>query len=128
MPPAAIQDTSAESILAGIEARLPISLADLKSKADNFTLLLNSDSAASCLKLGKAFVEHPDMLIGPGLAVNVLHPGCLMHQTAIVASTPLKWMRIVNNLFAASCFFSKAANLARAKAAVKPAKVAKNQI
>ena len=57
MPPALVENTRAESLLGGVINRLPLSLERIKSIGDVFTLVVNSDSGPSCLKLGRELAK-----------------------------------------------------------------------
>ena len=70
IPPAGLASTSAATILEALRQRLPISLHALMKSADKFLLILNTDSAKSCLKLG----AHLQTL------VPTLPAACRLHQ------------------------------------------------
>lgn len=101
MPPLVLEDQTTESILAAIQLRFPVILADLVAKAKDFTIVVNSDSASACLRLSKIITQRPSLVVG-NRVVHVLHPGCLMHQAALVCGEPLRWLKIVNNMFRAA--------------------------
>ena len=52
MPPAMVESTSAHHLFAALTSRPPFALVQLQSTAQTTVLLLNVDSAGSCLKLG----------------------------------------------------------------------------
>ena len=55
--PAATQHTGAEYMLGALMKRLPTPLAELAAKFNKFTIVLNTDSAASCLRLRRRLQE-----------------------------------------------------------------------
>ena len=73
VPPVALESTSAENLKAGLLRHLPFSLSGLRQGADQFALIVNSDSAASCLRLGRHLAELVPTLPSPCL----MHQGCL---------------------------------------------------
>ena len=55
IPPTVATSTAAAHLYAAVLQRMPFTLDSLREKADNCVVLLNTDSAQSCLKLGLAF-------------------------------------------------------------------------
>ena len=111
LPPACLVDQTAECVMSLIKDRFPVDMGDLAAKANTFVITINSDSAPACLKVGTSIAELPNLLgIRTSRAQLVLHPGCLMHQTAMVAAAPLKYMRIPNNMFAAANWLRRGKN------------------
>ena len=100
LPPAVLASASAACLKEAIGARMPLGLDVLNEKADFFTLTMNTDSAAACLLLGKMMEQ----------SYPTLQPGCLMHQTAIVTSTCLRWLGIVDHTFAGACWLRQVRN------------------
>ena len=109
MPPVVIEEQTTEAILAAIKLRFPIVLADLIAKAKDFTIVVNSDSASACLRLSKIIAERASLVVG-NRKVLVLHPGCLMHQAALVCAEPLRWLKIVNHMFRAATWMKNGNN------------------
>ena len=110
--------------MALIKDRFPVNIGDLAEKAKIFIIAINSDSAPSCLKVGKGIAHLPQLLgIQTSNTQLTLHPGCLMHQTAMVAASPLKYMKILNNMFAAATWLRRGKNRMLVKKEIKSAKV-----
>ena len=109
MPPIVLEDQTIESILAATQLRFPMKFSDLVAKAKDFTIVVNSDSATACLRLSKLITQRPSLVVGKRI-VHVLHPGCLMHQIALVCAEPLRWLRIVNNMFRAATWMKNGGN------------------
>eukprot|EP00959_Pyramimonas_sp_CCMP1952_P302504 6329388-Pyramimonas_sp.AAC.1 len=53
LPPAVVESTKASTLFGALEARLPITLEEFLQTARFTVLILNADSARSCLKLGR---------------------------------------------------------------------------
>ena len=120
LPPACLVDQTAECVMSLIKDRFPVDMGDLAAKANTFVITINSDSAPAWLKVGMGIAELPNLLgIRTSRAQLVLHPGCLMHQTAMVAAAPLKYMRILNNMFAAANWLRRGKNRLLVKKEVK---------
>ena len=73
LPTVILPGTTTEDLYGGLIARLPASLETLRAKAANTTILFNSDSFSSCLKLYKCLRD----------MVPCLHCPCRMHQLCI---------------------------------------------
>lgn len=73
MPVSVIESTSAETLKAALFQRLPVSLSQMMQNADRFTLVLNTDSGPSCLRLGR----HLASLVPTLSAPCRMHQGCL---------------------------------------------------
>lgn len=73
MPPAVLESTSANNLKAALLRRLPWSLHSIKSRCKRFVLLVNSDSGAACLRLGRHLSEMAASLPAP----CKMHQGCL---------------------------------------------------
>ena len=124
LPPACLADQTAECLMALIKDRFPVNIGDLAEKAKIFIIAIDSDSAPSCLKVGKGIAHLPQLLgIQTSNTQLTLHPGCLMHQTAMVAASPLKYMKILNNMFAAATWLRRGKNRMLVKKEIKSAKV-----
>ena len=91
LPPAAIEGTGAACLMAALTKRLPWSFAKLHDLADFVVLISNSDSARSCLKLGR----HLQSLI------PCLPSPCRMHQLCICMTAVLTMGGVMSPLFCA---------------------------
>ncbi len=85
-PPAIINSTSSEHLLRVIQERLPSTLDVLKAKCRSaLKVVLSSDSASSCLRLGRH--------------LGALSAFCRMHQHCLALLQPMKAAGIMSSMY-----------------------------
>lgn len=101
MPTLALLDTSAEFLCAAIDRALPVRLDFLARRVRHFAVILNTDSASSCLRLARVFAQHPGVVFGPACPpIYIIHARCCVHQLSLASQAHLSYMGILNHLFA----------------------------
>ena len=70
LPPAMLESTRAECLLAVVLNRLPLSIAACRDRCDRFVLVFNTDSGTSCIKLANNLQTQFPCIPAP----------CRMHQ------------------------------------------------
>lgn len=73
VPMSALASTAAETLMAAISRRLPISLETVRQHSDHLALVLNTDSAPACLRLGR----HLSSILPTLQSPCRMHQGCL---------------------------------------------------
>ena len=110
LPPAFLRGKTAGHLLAGVLQRLPISISMLKRKCLVLAILIMSDSARACKKMGRHFMARSSMRLpddGHMDGLLVLHSFCLLHQVALVIGALLKQLRLLCPLFCACCLLQR---------------------
>ena len=80
LPPALLESTSSDHLWAGLVARFPWTFAQLKTAAHRTICVFNTDSAASCLKVGRSMGELVPTIAAP----------CRLHQLCIAMVSVLR--------------------------------------
>jgi hypothetical protein len=126
LPPAFLSNTKTETLLNVLRARLPLSVQKLVDRAVLTVIWIGSDSARSCLKVGRHATSMANvLLIRPhgaepflrGLLVG--HGRCLMHQVGIVMGKVFKKLNLLNPMFCGCCLMQKGGSKALVRNAVK---------
>ena len=115
LPPAFLQDTTAETLWKAILLRLPIAMQDLLKKTRVLVVAILSDSAASCVKLGK-HVRSSSHLKTESEVVKgraSVHSCCMMHQVALVVSRLMKNTKVLCPMFCSCTLMQKGTNKMR---------------
>ena len=97
LPPAWVESTAARHLYAAISARLPYTLTQLQRTVDKTVLILNTDSAQSCLKLGRQL----------GTLLPTLPAPCRMHQFCIALCAPANMMALKSAIFCATLLLKR---------------------
>jgi hypothetical protein len=97
IPPCIIDSTTGEHLLAALYDRLPLSLDELAEKASRFTLLLNTDSGASCLRVGRFL----------GSKMPTVPSVCRMHQGALSLLAIVLQGGIASSVFCAALLIKR---------------------
>ena len=100
LPPAVLSNTKAECFWPALMSRLPDTLADIKRRCKCMALVIGSDSAKSCIKLGKVFRGRTALTAGMDGCVSVWAP-CLMHMAALCVFYVMKVHGVLVPLFCA---------------------------
>jgi hypothetical protein len=98
LPTVVLAGTTTDDIYGGLLARLPVSLEKLASVAEATTFLLNTDSAGSCLKLGKCLKSTFPCLTCP----------CRMHQLCIAMTCSVARSGLMACLYCGSLLLRRA--------------------
>ncbi|CAK0884193.1 unnamed protein product, partial [Prorocentrum cordatum] len=100
LPPAVLSNTKTECFWNAIMSRLPDTLADIKRRCKCMAIVIGSDSAKSCIKLGKVFKGRTALTAGLDGCVSVWAP-CLMHMAALCVFFAMKVHGVLVPLFCA---------------------------
>ena len=92
LPSGVVETTGSNTLLAALESRLPLSLATFRQAAQRMVVVLNTDSAPSCLKLGRHLNDVAPCLSAP----------CRMHQLCIAIVSVLRLGGIMSPMFCGS--------------------------
>ena len=91
LPTAVLENTTASCLWAALWARSPWAMEQLRNMADEVIFIFNTDSAKSCLKVGRHMGE----------LVPTLHAPCRMHQLCLVLVAVMKRSGLMSALFCA---------------------------
>ena len=91
LPTAVLENTTASCLWAALWARSPWTMEQLRNMADEVIFIFNTDSAKSCLKVGRHMGE----------LVPTLHAPCRMHQLCLVLVAVMKRSGLMSALFCA---------------------------
>ena len=92
LPPALLESTSAEHLFAALVVRLPFTLHQLVGTSQKTVIFLNTDSAPSCLRLGRHL----------GTICPTLPSPCKMHQFAIALVSTVSSAGLTSAVFCGS--------------------------
>ena len=115
LPPAFLQDTTAETLWNAILSMLPIAMQHLLKKAHMLVIALLSDSAPSCVKLGKHFRSSSHLQTESEVVKGraSVHSCCMMHQVALVVSRLMKNTKVLCPMFCSCTLMQKGTNKMR---------------
>ena len=130
MAPAALINTTAEAQFTGLRCRLPSSLASLDCET---VVILNSDSAKSCKRVGRCLAKHVTekrpLRLGPEVADSdpqlamrisyVIQTFCMMHMLSVCITLMLKISGQLTPMFCATLFLHSANNMKLLKRRLK---------
>jgi hypothetical protein len=97
IPSAMVLSTSSNALLAVILQRMPLSFQELRRTARSVVLILNSDSARSCVKLARHL----------GTSLPTIHAPCRMHQLCIAMVATLRMSGLMSAMFCAAHLFRR---------------------
>ena len=97
LPSGVVESTGCNALLAALESRLPLSLATFRQTAQRIVVVLNTDSAHSCLKLGRHLNVEAPCLAAP----------CRTHQLCICIVSVLRLGGIMSPMFCGSIFLHR---------------------
>ena len=109
MAPAILDNTRGENLKAALLHRLPWSLHAFQARCMRFTLVLNTDSAPACLRLGRHLSE----------SVCALPAPCKMHQGCLAMSSIFVLGGIMSAMFCAALLLRRRRVQALLRATVK---------
>lgn len=109
LPPAMVASTSANHLLAALKQRLPFSIPQMLTTARRTCLVLNVDSAGSCLKLGR----------GLGSLCPTIAAPCRLHQLCICLVFVLRAAGLPSAVFCASILLHRRRVQARLRKALR---------
>lgn len=114
LPPAFVANTDAPTLLNAILTRLPAPLEWLCRMCRVLWIMPGSDSARSCLKVGRhfAFLANAGKRnVGGGVmrlsGTLSLHGRCLMHMLGVCAATLMTDLRVISPMFCGCCLLQK---------------------
>lgn len=101
LAPPHVINTTANVLASALLQCLALPLADAKNKCIRLLIVIVSDSAKACLKVGRHFLSqtsiHSDFD-----GVVCVHIVCQMHQTQLCAASAFKSLHVINCMFCAS--------------------------
>ena len=92
MPMATVESTASEALKAALWNRLPMPLQSLAQRSRRFAMVLNTDSGAACLKLGRHM----------STVVPTLQSPCRMHQVCLAMISIFSIAGTMSALFCAT--------------------------
>ena len=99
MLPTRLSKTTSKRLKRGMKARLPISFEDSAKKTRKGTVIIMSDSAKACNKLGRDIASLTEIVRAN---LHVLLPHCIQHQLVICVAAAYCPLHVINPLFCAA--------------------------
>ena len=102
MPSAFLEDTKAETLYEAFRRRIPQWVRFVASLSKNFTIIVNSDSGPSCLRLARRLGQEYAVISAP----------CRMHQGCLAMNSVSRSRESWGRSFARRCFCAEGASKA----------------